>query len=439
MPQVKLSQLLAALALMVCGQTLAETTLDSTAAVVNNDIILTSELDQEQQLVSRAFAARGQSVSGVNARKAAMERLITKNLVLQIARNQGVNPTDSQIDEALQQTALRRNTTPEAILNSMGAGLSEAQARAEFRDELLMNEVRRSRVSRRVNVSDTEVDLLAKNLRNVGTVEPRYHLAQIVLPLSASASPNQVQHAVNTVDSIKAQLRQGASFTELAARYTTGSLAAQGGDLGYLPESQVPVPFLPALLKAKTGDVVGPFRSNFGLHLLKLLDVSHSAVQSIRLYDASHILLTTSIVFSDEAARQELSQLRSQIIAGNISFASAAQKYSEDPGSAIQGGSLGYATPERYDPAFARAMVSLSPGQISEPIQSSFGWHLILLKDIKIDSDSEEAYKDRARDLIYRRLFAEETIAWERELRESAYIHISDPELLNANLGDEDN
>ncbi len=408
----------------------AEESLDSAAAIVNNDIILESELDKASSTLARNFQRRGQAVDEVSARKAALEALITRSLVLQLAQNQGITLTDMQLDTALAQTAAQRGISVQDLLASIAPGQSEAQAREQFRDELILTEVRRARIRARINVSDTEVDLLAQNLRKVGSVEPQYHLAQIIVPVE---NGNAVA-ANRTVAQIRAQLRDGADFNALAARYAIGSAASQAGDLGYLPETQVPVPFLPALLKAKPGDVIGPFRSPFGIHLLKLYDISHDAVEPISLYDASHILLQTSIIFSDEAARNELATLKQQIESGQLSFAEAARRYSQDPGSAINGGDLGYATPGRYDPLFARAMVALRPGQISEPIKSSFGWHLIYLKDVKIDKDSDDAYRQKARDLIYRRLFQEESVSWERELRDSAYIHVMDPTLVNAHI-----
>ncbi len=409
-------------------------TLDSTAAIVNNDIILTSELDKATKDIAQSFKKRGNNIDVVSARKAALENLITKSLILQIANQAGFQLTDSQIDTLLDQQAIRANTTRENVLKSFANGQSTAKAREEFREQFILNEVTKSRVRSRIKISDTEVDLLAKNLRDIGSVEPRYHLSQIIVPLSANANANQVQQATATVNSIRAQINNGANFNELAARYTQGALAAQGGDLGYLPESMVPAPFIPSLLKAKKGQVIGPFRSPFGIHLLKVLDISHDNVAPIKTYNANHILLTTSIIFSKEAAFNQLMALRNQILSGKITFEEAARKYSEDPGSASNGGSLGYATPERYDPAFARAMVALRPGQVSYPIESSFGYHLIKLNDIKIDRDSDNAYKEKARDLIYRRIYQEEAMLWEQELREQAYIKVLDPQLKGANI-----
>ena len=409
-------------------------TLDTTAAVVNNDIILTSELDAMQKEMAHNFASRGQEVSPVTARKAALEQLITKSLILQQAKTHGLNLNDMQLDDALAQFAARNGVSVETLLNQMGPGFSEAAQRERFREDLIIGEVRRNQVRNRIKISESEVKLLAKNLKQLGSVEPSYHLSQLIVPLAANASPAQIQRAVNTVNKIKADLRKGADFNDLAALYTQGSLAAQGGDLGYIPESRVPVPFLPSLLKSKPGAVIGPIRSPYGLHLIKFVDVTDGAVKTITMYDASHILLTTSIVYPDETAIKELTLLRDEILKGAISFADAAKNFSEDPGSAINGGDLGYATPDRYDPAFAAAMVRLKPGEISEPIRSSFGYHLIKLNDIKTDLDSDASYEDQARNLIFERMFREESIAWERELRDTAYIHVSDPALLNAGI-----
>lgn len=410
-----------------------EVLLDASAAIVNDDIILRSDLDKAQAAVELNFKQRGSKVDPITARRAALESLVTRSIILQQAKNMGYQLTDTQITQALAQAASNNNTSVEKLLQSFGKG-SEAANRQAFAEELVINEIRNNQVRRRVRISDAEVSLLAKSLRTLGNAEPSYHLAQIILPLSTNATFAQVDNATANARKIKRQAQNGADFNALAAEYAQGSTAAQGGDLGYVPESQVPVPFLPALLKAKLGDVVGPIRSPFGLHLIKLIDVSHQSVEPLTTYKAKHILLTTSIIFSDEAARSQLAALKDQIVQGNISFADAAKKYSEDPGSAALGGELGYAPASRYDPGFAQGLVRLNPGQISDPIKSSFGWHLILLEDRKIEKNSEEAFEQRARDLIGKRLFAEESQAWERELRAGAYVRVTDPALLQANM-----
>ena len=195
-----------------------------------------------------------------------------------------------------------------------------------------------------------------------------------------------------------------------------------------------------AAKKLKSGDVIGPFRSSIGMHIIKLYDVSHSAVTPIKTYDAAHILIKTSIIYSDEAAVAKLKDIASEINKGTITFAQAAKQYSEDPGSAIKGGDLGYAVADIYDPNFARALTQLHVGQMSQPVKSAFGWHLILLKDTRVDRDSLEVFKEKANSIIFEREFNEAVTSWERSLREMAYIHVIDPELVNSGVSlDQDN
>ena len=232
-------------------------------------------------------------------------------------------------------------------------------------------------------------------------------------------------------------IKNGANVAEVAAKYATSE---QSADMGYIPETAIPLPFLPAILNAKPGDVIGPFRSSIGMHIIKLYDVSHSAVTPIKTYDAAHILIKTSIIYSDEAAVAKLKDIASEINKGTITFAQAAKQYSEDPGSAIKGGDLGYAVADIYDPNFARALTQLHVGQMSQPVKSAFGWHLILLKDTRVDRDSLEVFKEKANSIIFEREFNEAVTSWERSLREMAYIHVIDPELVNSGVSlDQDN
>lgn len=429
---------------MFCASSVASTaqaqevTLDSSVAVVNSDIILRSELDAAQKAAQAQFKSRGANVDAVTARRAALEQLVTRSIIVQIGKRYGISLTDTQIDQALAQTAARSNTSVNDILKSFG-NVDLATARQKFAEEFVINEVRTNQVRRRVRISDAEVELLAKNLRKIGNVEPSYHLGQIILGLDANASYNEVNRVTSIANTIKSQASKGADFNALAAQYAQGSNAVQGGDIGFVPESQVPVPFLPAILKANPGAVIGPIRSPFGLHLIKLYEVTNQAVEPVTTYKAKHILLKTSIIFYDEAAVNELNALRNKIVSGGISFAQAAKKYSEDTGSASLGGELGYAPAGRYDPGFAQGLVALRVGEVSQPIKSSFGWHLIYLEDRKIDKDSDEAYEARARELIFRRLFNEESAAWEREIRATAHIRVTDPILVNAGMADNAN
>ena len=431
---MKLRQLISGLTVTLAAMQVnaAPVVLDSTAAVDNNDIILESELNAAQQRIIANAGRQKIALDPLGARKAAMEHLITNTLVLQMAKERGIELTDMQLDQALADTAAKNNTTPEQLLNGMAAGMSPAAQRDVFRNEYMINEFRRSGVRSRISISDAEVNSLAQQLKKRGSIEPRYHLGQILIPLSANPTEAQYNQAQAQAQEVKKALNSGASFASVAARYSADASASKGGDLGYVPETRVPMGFLPAVVKAKPGTLIGPMRSPIGLHFMKVFDVSNDAVEPITTYDAAHILLKTSIILSDDAARDQLLKIKQNILNGEYSFADAARKYSEDTGSAGKGGDLGYNVPGIFDPAFARAMVNLQKGQISDPIRSSFGWHIILLKDVKTDTGSDAAYKSRAREILFEREFQEQSGLWEQQLRDNAYIHITDPKLLEA-------
>nr|WP_295363823.1 peptidylprolyl isomerase [uncultured Succinivibrio sp.] len=405
-----------------------EVALDSTAAVVNGGIILESDLNRHTRELMQNYKAHGAQVDELTARRQALQSLITRSLILQLAQSNGADIPDMQLDSILKQAALRNNTSPEKILASYG-NIPEAQARQKFKEDYLINEVRRSSVRQRINISDSEINSYAKALKERGSVEPMYHLGQVIIPLSSNPTEQEYRRAQANAQTALKEIRSGANVEEVAAKYAVGS---QSADLGYQPETAIPLPFLPALVNAKPGAVVGPFRSSVGLHILKLYDVTKNAITPIKTYRASHILIKTSIIFSDEAAIAKLNSIMDDVKAGKITFAEAAKKYSEDPGSAVQGGDLGYQSLDAYDPGFAAGIAALSVGQYSEPVKSSYGWHIIHLEDVKIDKDSLNAYKDKAASIIFEREYAEAVAYWERGLRESAYIHVIDPELVRA-------
>ncbi|SFS77455.1 periplasmic chaperone for outer membrane proteins SurA [Succinivibrio dextrinosolvens] len=408
-----------------------EVALDSTAAVVNGGIILESELNRHTRDLMQNYKAHGAQVDELTARRQALQSLITRSLILQLAQSNGADIPDMQLDSILKQAALRNNTTTEKILASYG-NIPEAQARQKFKEDYILNEVRRSSVRQRINISDSEINTYAKALKERGSVEPMYHLGQVVVPLSSNPTEQEYRRAQANAQKALKEVRSGANIEEVAAKYAVGSESA---DLGYLPETAIPLPFLPAIVNAKPGAVVGPFRSSVGLHILKLYDVTKNAITPIKTYKASHILIKTSIIFSDEAAIAKLNSIMDDVKAGKLTFADAAKKYSEDPGSAVHGGDLGYQSLDAYDPGFAAGIAALSVGQYSEPVKSSYGWHIIHLEDVKIDKDSLEAYKDKAASIIFEREYAEAVAYWERGLRESAYIHVIDPELVRAGAG----
>lgn len=410
----------------------AETVVDSTAAIVNQEIVLESQLNDAVKKMSDQYKARGMHVEELDIRRQALEVLITRSLILQMAKAQGSELSDMELDKTLDQTALSNNVSKEQILSSYGQNLSTAQAREKFKEDFIINEVRRASIRQKIHISEAEINSLANQLKERGNnVEPYYNISQITVPLSSNASDREYERAQNNARAAIAMLKRGAAPEEVSAKYGSSH---DNLNMGFVPETALPLPFVPGLVKAHPGDVIGPFRSQVGFHIIKLNDVTKNAMAPIVTYDAAHILIKTSIIYSDEAAVARLNSIRRDIESGAISFADAAKQYSEDPGSAVSGGDLGYSLPERYDPGFARGMIALKVGEISEPVKSSFGWHLILLKDKKVDTDSMEVYKEKAHSILFEREYNEAVINWERNLRETSYIRVLDAELVNAGI-----
>jgi len=408
-----------------------EVKLDGTAAVVNSGIILESELNAATAQVQAGYRSSGASIDDITARRLALSELITRTLILQLAKNQGHDLNDMQIDSSLKQIAIRNNTTVDKVLQRYGLANGVAYAREKFKEDYLINQVRRATVRNLIHISEAEVETLAKSLQKRGAIEPSYHLAQVIVPLSSSPNEAEYRRAKANADAAIAAIRKGGNIEEIAAKYSN---AGDRTDLGYVPETSVPLPFLPAIVAAKKGDVVGPFRSAIGFHIFKVYDISTSAIAPVTTYKASHILIKTSIVFSDEAAVAKLNSILNDINSGATTFAKAAREFSEDTNSAKDGGNMGYVSLDILDPEFAQELSVMKPGTISGPVKSSFGWHLIYLADKKTDNDSLDVYKQRARGIILERDYAEALKNWERSIRESAYIHINDSALREAYL-----
>ena len=223
--------------------------LDSTAAVVNNGIITENELNEMVASIEGKYKNHGANVDPIDIRRQALQALITRSIILQMAANGGMKITDMQLDSTLEQAALRSNTSVEQILKSYG-NISTAAAREKFKEDYVINEVRRSSVAQRVHISPSEINSLAKALKSRGGVEPQYHIAQIIIPMSSNPSDNEYIRIQNEARKALREAKAGVNFDEIAAKYAVND---DSSDFGYIPESSVPLPFLPAVVSAKPG------------------------------------------------------------------------------------------------------------------------------------------------------------------------------------------
>ncbi|MHA0913887.1 peptidylprolyl isomerase SurA [Kosakonia cowanii] len=400
---------------------------DKVAAVVNNGVVLESDVDGLMQSVKANAGQAGQQLpDDKTLRHQILERLIMDQIILQMGTKMGVKVTDEQLDAAIADIAKQNNMTMDQMRSRLAYdGMNFSTYRNQIRKEMIISEVRNSEVRRRVTVLPQEVESLAQQVGNQNDASTELNLSHILIPLSENPTSAQVNEAEAQARSIIEQARNGADFGKLAITYSADQQALKGGQMGWGRIQELPSVFAQALSSAKKGDVLGPIRSGVGFHILKVNDLrGQSKSISVTEVHARHILLKPSPIMTDDQARTKLEEIAADIKSGRTTFANAAKEFSQDPGSANQGGDLGWAAADIYDPAFRDALMKLKRGQMSGPVHSSFGWHLIEMLDSRNVDKTDAAQKDRAYRMLMNRKFSEEAATWMQEQRASAYVKI---------------
>ncbi|CNI98013.1 peptidylprolyl isomerase SurA [Yersinia rohdei] len=419
------------LGLVVCANTAfaAPQEVDKVAAVVDNGVVLQSDVDGLLQSVKLNAQQAGQQVPDDGTlRHQVLERLIMDNILLQMAKKMGITVSDEALDKAIADIAAQNRMTPAQMRSRLAAdGLNYDTYREQIRKEMLTSEVRNNEVRRRITILPQEVESLAKQIGNQTSGDAELNLSHILIPLPENPSQQQVDQAEELAKKLASDIKAGADFGKLAIANSADSQALKGGQMGWGKLQELPSLFAERLQSAKKGDIVGPIRSGVGFHILKVNDIRGAdKTVSVTELHARHILLKPSPVMTDDQARAKLSAAAADIKSGKASFATIAKEISQDPGSAMQGGDLGWASPDIYDPAFRDAVMKLQKGEISAPVHSSFGWHLIQLVDTRQVDKTDAAQKDRAYRMLFSRKFAEEAQTWMQEQRAAAYVKILD-------------
>ncbi len=403
--------------------------LNKVAAVVNNDVVLESDVNSLLQSVKLNAKQAGQQIPDERTlRHQILERLIMDDIILQMAKQMQIAIPDQALDAAITNIAAQNHLSLAQLKQSLAAeGVNFETYRHQIRKEMTIAEVRNNEVRRRINILPQEIDSLADQIGSQNSQDTELNISHILIPLPENPSQEQVETAESTVRKILSELKNGVDFGKLALTYSGDTQALKGGNMGWNKRQELPSLFAAQLQSAHKGQIVGPIRSGVGFHILKVNDIRGGQMPiAVTEVDARHILLKTSPVLNDEQARNKLIQFREEILSGKMSFEKAAKEYSEDPGSAMHGGELGWNLPSAYDPAFRDALIKLQKGEISQPIHSAFGWHLIQLIDSRKVDRTDAAQKDHAYRLLFNRKFNEEAQSWMQELRASAYVKILD-------------
>lgn len=335
---------------------------DKVAAVVNNGVVLESDVDSMMSTVkSQAQQAGQQLPDDKTLRHQILERQIMDNIILQMGEKAGLQITDQQLDQAIQNIAAQNRMSTDQLRSRLAYdGMNYNTYRAQIRKEMLITEVRNNEVRRRVTILPQEVDTLSTQIASQNTQGTELNISHILLPLPENPTQQQVDDQEALAKQLVGELKNGADFGKLAVTYSADPQALKGGNMGWGKIEELPTLFAQALATAKKGDIVGPVRSGVGFHILRVNDLrGESKNISVTEVHARHILLKPSPVLTDEQARAKLQQIAADISSGKTTFAAAAKQFSDDPGSANQGGDLGWNTPETYDPAFRDALLRL--------------------------------------------------------------------------------
>ncbi len=400
--------------------------LDRIVAVAEDDVILESELERQVDAIVRRFRAQGAPLPPLSIlRRQVLERMILRSLQLQLAKKAGIEVDDETLRQALLDLAHRNGMDLDAFRQAVEAqGMDYAAFVDNLREELVLKRLRASQVDSRIQVSEREITHF---LETEAQSDPRqaseYRLGHILIATPEAASPTVIQKAREKAERLVAELRQGLDFHQAAIAMSDGAQALKGGDLGWRKLDQIPTLFAERVPKMRKGEIAGPIRSPSGFHIIKLLDRKGGEKHIVVETHVRHILIKPNEIIDDAEARRRLNLIRQRLEAGE-DFAALAQAYSDDTASAVKGGDLGWITADAVVPPFAKAMNRLKKGEISEPVQTPFGWHLIQVLDRKQRDDTPEYRKKRAREILTRRKIEEETELWLRKLRDEAYVEI---------------
>ncbi len=398
-------------------------TLNQIVAVVNDNIILQSELDQAAaEIAAQLRKKQTELPSRAVLDKQVLEKLIVERLQLQLAERSGVNIDDATLNTRMRELASENGVTLTKFREVLeNEGYDYRKFRENLRQQLVISRLRQQIISGRTKVSDQEVDNLLANLDATLQSDVQYHLAHILIAVPEGATPEEIQTALKRTEQLVTRLRTDADFTQTAIAESDGTTALEGGDIGWRNMGQMPTLFVEPLQDMEIGDISDPIRSPGGFHIIKLVEQRGDDRHITHQTNVRHILLKPDAIHSNEEVRTRIEQIEMRIRGGE-DFPSLARANSQDTVSAAKGGDLGWVSPGELVPEFEEMMNSLDPGQISYPFETQFGWHILEVVERR-DHDSTEEYKrSRARQVIRARKTDEQTFLWLRRLRDESYV-----------------
>ena len=417
------------MALLLCCAVLSFTTtaevLDRMVAVVEDDVILESELNLEvATILQRIQASKAQLPPEAMLRKQVLEKLIMDKLQRLMAEKAGITVSEEMLTTSALEIAERNHLSLEQFRAELqNQGMSYKAFLDNMRNEIIINQLRGRELGGRIKVTDREIDHYLETEGKVGSEDIQYRLGHILVAVREGASATDIKKAQEKVNQVLEKLREGQDFGKLAMSYSDDANALKGGDLGWRALRDIPSLFSEGITRMQAGQVADAIRSPSGFHIIKMLEIKGIDSHTITKTKVRHILIKTNELIDDTEASKRLLELKKRIEDGD-DFAALARSHSDDKGTAIKGGSLDWVTPGDLVKPFEEAMNGLNIGQISAPVQTQFGWHLIQVNEREKKDNSVEYRKNQVREAIRKRKIEEETELWMRRLRDEAYVEI---------------
>ena len=427
----KIKYLLASISLTIVAASpladeLSETGLfiDGVAAIVNEGVVLKSELNRQADLIIQRATAQGIELPPAHIlMEQVLERLIVEEIQMQRADRIGVEISDQQLNTAISRIAenagLSFETLPQVLAED---GVEYGEYRRDMRRQMILEQLRQIEVTGRISVSPREIQQCIANIEDNVVVNSSYNLSHILVSIPESASAEQISEAEEEANLIYSQLEEGTEFGQLAIRYSDSETGLEGGSLGWMERRNVPTMFSDLLGDMDAGSYSKPIRAASGFHIVKVSELrSVNQKSEIQQSDVRHILITPDEIIDDETAKQRLEDAVERIKGGE-DFGEVAKLLSDDPGSANDGGEMGWTNPGTFVPEFEEVANGLELGVMSEPFRSRFGWHVIEVVDRRTYDNTEDLKEQGCVQRVQNSKLANESELWVRRIRDEAFV-----------------
>jgi peptidyl-prolyl cis-trans isomerase SurA len=401
--------------------------LDRVVAVVNEGVVLQSELENQTHEIEARLRTQNVALPPESVlRSQVLDRLVQEEIQQQHAERAGIRVSDEQVNAALEDIAKRQNVTLEQLPQKLAAdGINYAQYRAELKKEIARQILRQRDVVQRIVVTPRELDQYLEHQKKTASAANEYNVAHILIAVAQDAKPAQLAQSSKLAHEVDSRARGGEDFGALAVTYSQSESALEGGALGWRKGTELPTFLADVIARMKPGDVSDVLQTPSGFHIVKLIDTrAAGGAQIVQQVHLRHILLKPTEIEDDATVEQKLARWREQVVSGKEEFVVFAKTYSQDTGSAVNGGDLGWTEPSAFVPEFAAAVASLKEGEISQPFRTQYGWHIVQLLGHRNFDNTNEAARERAFQAMRDSRVEEATELWLQQIRDESYVEL---------------